>query len=57
MVSEVQTIQSPLQGNTTGAVIGALFDKQSNGCTVAMWTSATGGLVDCAAELILAKDV
>jgi len=44
-------------GNTTGAVIGALFDKQSNGCTVAMWTSATGGLVDCAAELILAKDV
>ena len=44
-------------GNTTGAVLGALFDKQSNGCTVAMWTSATGGLVDCAVELILAKDV
>ena len=43
-------------GNTTGAVIGTLLDKQSNGCTIGVFGHA-GSAVDCAAEIILAKDV
>ena len=43
-------------GNTTGAVIGTLLDKQSNGCTIGVFGHA-GSAVDCAVELILAKDV
>jgi len=43
-------------GNTTGAVIGTLLDKQSNGCTIGLFGHA-GSAVTASAEVILAKDV